>query len=65
MKVFKAENNDIVVASRFMKGGSMKGCPFIKSILVRDSIFYLCTLLSSIPVQRCKQWISDYFQDGY
>ena len=26
------ENNDIVVASRFIKGGSMKGCPFIKSI---------------------------------
>ena len=29
------EGNDIVVASRFMKGGSMKGCPLIKSILVR------------------------------
>ena len=25
------EGNDIVVASRFMKGGSMKGCPIIKS----------------------------------
>jgi glycosyltransferase involved in cell wall biosynthesis len=29
------ESNDIVVASRFMKGGSMKGCPILKSILVR------------------------------
>ena len=29
------KNNDIVVASRFMKGGSMKGCPIVKSILVR------------------------------
>ena len=45
-----AENNDIVVASRFMKGGSMKGCPFIKSILVRaaSSTLYF---FSSIPVR--------------
>ena len=44
------ENHDIVVASRFMEGGSMKGCPFIKSILVR---FASTTLyfLSSIPVR--------------
>ena len=43
-------NNDIVVASRFIKGGSMKGCPLIKSILVRlaSSTLYL---LSSIPVR--------------
>jgi len=33
-ELFK-NNNDIVVASRFIKGGSMKGCPIIKSILVR------------------------------
>ena len=40
---------DIVVASRFMRGGSMKGCPFIKSILVR---FASTTLFfSSIPVR--------------
>lgn len=43
-------NNDIVVASRFMKGGSMKGCPLIKSILVRaaSSTLYF---FSSIPVR--------------
>ena len=43
-------NNDIVVASRFIKGGSMKGCPLIKSILVRvaSSTLYF---LSSIPVR--------------
>jgi len=42
--------NDVVVASRFMKGGSMNGCPLIKSILVRlaSSTLYL---LSSIPVK--------------
>ena len=28
------QNNDIVVASRFIEGGSMTGCPFIKSLLV-------------------------------
>ena len=45
------ENNDIVVASRFMKGGSMKGCPMVKSILVRlaSSSLYV---LSSIPVRE-------------
>ena len=43
-------NNDIVVASRFMKGGSMKGCPLIKSILVRVASTTLY-LLSSIPVR--------------
>ena len=44
------ENNDVVVASRFMKGGSMKGCPLIKSILVRlaSSTLYI---FSSIPVK--------------
>ncbi len=43
-------NNDVVVASRFMKGGSMTGCPIIKSVLVRiaSSTLYL---LSSIPVR--------------
>ena len=44
------KNNDIVVASRFIKGGSMKGCPLIKSILVRvaSSTLYF---FSSIPVR--------------
>ncbi len=42
--------NDIVVASRFMKGGTMKGCPLLKEILVRlaSSTLYA---LSSIPVK--------------
>ena len=43
------EKNDIVVASRFIKGGSMKGCPLIKSILVRVASTTLF-ILSSIPV---------------
>ena len=41
---------DIVVCSRFIKGGSMKGCPLIKSLLVRIASFTLYWL-SSIPVQ--------------
>ncbi len=41
---------DIVVCSRFIKGGSMKGCPLIKSLLVRTASFTLYWL-SSIPVQ--------------
>jgi len=41
---------DIVVASRFIKGGSMKGCPLLKSILVRSASFTLHTF-SSIPVR--------------
>lgn len=48
--IFKQQNCDIVVASRFIKGGSMKNCPLIKSVLVRlasTSLF----LLSSIPVR--------------
>jgi len=43
-------NNDVVVASRFVKGGSMKGCPLIKSILVRTASTTLY-FLSSIPVK--------------
>lgn len=41
---------EIVVASRFMKGGSMKGCPIVKSFLVRTASITLF-LLSSIPVR--------------
>jgi len=44
------DGNDIVVASRFIKGGSMKNCPFIKSIIVRTASLTLY-LLSSIPVK--------------
>jgi dolichol-phosphate mannosyltransferase len=41
---------DIVVASRFMKGGSMKGCPLVKSVLVRAASKTL-HYFSSIPVK--------------
>ena len=40
----------IVAPSRFMKGGSMKNCPFIKEILVRAASYSLFKL-SSIPVE--------------
>ncbi len=44
------DNADIVVASRFIEGGSMKGCPVLKSVLVRlaSSTLYF---FSSIPVR--------------
>ena len=44
------EGYDIVAPSRFMKGGSMKNCPFIKSIIVRCASFTLYHL-SSIPIE--------------
>ena len=44
------EGYDIVAPSRFMKGGSMKNCPFIKSIIVRFASFTLYHL-SSIPIE--------------
>ena len=44
------EGNEIVVASRFMEGGSMKNCPFFKSLIVRSASFTLY-MLSSIPVR--------------
>lgn len=39
--------NDVVVPSRFMKGGSMIGCPIIKEILVRSAsiiLFYFSNI---------------------
>ncbi len=44
------EGYDIVAASRFMKGGCMKGCPWLKSFLVRCASFTLYWL-ASIPVK--------------
>lgn len=51
-KMYETFRNDshVVVASRFIDGGSMKGCPLIKSILVRTASTTLY-LLSSIPVK--------------
>lgn len=44
------EGSDIVAASRFMKGGCMKGCPWLKSFLVRSASFTLYWL-ASIPIK--------------
>ena len=41
---------EVVVASRFMDGGSMIGCPIVKSIFVRTASFSLYKL-SGIPVR--------------
>jgi len=41
---------DIVAPSRFMKGGSMTGCPLVKSILVRFASYTLYKF-SSIPIE--------------
>jgi glycosyltransferase involved in cell wall biosynthesis len=49
-KLHLLNKSDIVVASRFIKGGSMKGCPLIKSIIVRLASWSLYTF-SSIPVR--------------
>ena len=42
--------SEIVAASRFMKGGTMQGCPLIKSLLVRSASFTLY-YFSSIPIK--------------
>ena len=44
------EGSQIVVASRFIKGGSMNNCPLLKSILVRMASYSLY-YLSSVPVR--------------
>jgi glycosyltransferase involved in cell wall biosynthesis len=44
------QGSEIVAASRFMPGGSMVGCPIIKSVLVRAASWSLY-LLSSIPIR--------------
>lgn len=41
---------DIVAASRFTKGGCMKGCPWLKSFLVRSASFTL-NWFASIPIK--------------
>ena len=50
-KLQSLNKSDIVVASRFIKGGSMKGCPLLKSIIVRLASWSLYILFSSIPVK--------------
>lgn len=44
-----AEGHDMVIGSRFIEGGCMKGCPFLKSFLVRVAAFTLRTL-ARLPV---------------
>lgn len=44
------QGNDIVAASRFIKGGCMKGCPWLKSFLARAASFSL-HWFASIPVK--------------
>jgi glycosyltransferase involved in cell wall biosynthesis len=47
-----ALGNDIVCASRFMPGGSMVGCPWLKAFLVRAaaaSLFYLASVPARDP----------------
>ena len=35
------EGHDIVAASRFMAGGQMEGCPWLKAVLVRTAAFFM------------------------
>ena len=49
-KLYDSNKSDIVVASRFIEGGSMRGCPLLKSIIVRLASWSLYTF-SSIPVR--------------
>lgn len=44
------KGNDIVVPSRFMRGGEMKGCPLLKAIIVRVGNYTLYKL-SSVGVR--------------
>lgn len=41
--------NEIVAASRFMKGGAMEGCPLLKSILVRTASFTM-RFFAGLPI---------------
>lgn len=44
-----AEGHDMVIGSRFMKGGCMEGCPLLKSVMVRTAAYTLRTL-ARLPV---------------
>ena len=41
MAALAKDGNDIVCASRFMPGGTMQGCPWLKAFLVRSAAFSL------------------------
>ena len=47
--------NDVVCASRFMPGGTMQGCPWLKAALVRTAAFtlhYIAAIADQGPDQR-------------
>jgi len=44
------EGNDIVGAGRFIEGGCMKGCPWVKALLVRTASFTLHHI-AKIPIR--------------
>jgi dolichol-phosphate mannosyltransferase len=44
------DGNQVVVPSRFIKGGTMKKCPIVKAILVRAASFFLY-FTKSVPVR--------------
>jgi glycosyltransferase involved in cell wall biosynthesis len=47
---YRTDGCHVVAASRFMKGGSMRGCPWLKSFLVRFASFTL-HYLAFIPIK--------------
>ncbi len=36
------QGHDLVSASRFMPGGTMEGCPWLKALLVRTAAWFMC-----------------------
>lgn len=44
-----SEGHDMVIGSRFINGGCMEGCPWLKSVLVRTAAYTLRTL-ARLPV---------------
>jgi glycosyltransferase involved in cell wall biosynthesis len=50
MAAMIAEGRDVVCASRFMPGGTMRGCPWLKAALVRTAAFTLHRL-AALPTR--------------
>jgi dolichol-phosphate mannosyltransferase len=50
MAALVREGCDVVCASRFMPGGTMRGCPWLKAVLVRTAAFTL-HYIAAIPVR--------------
>ena len=63
MAALLSEGCDVVCASRFMPGGTMQGCPWLKSALgARPQ--RLCCITSQASGQRPDQWFSHVFAPG-